>query len=130
MQGDQMSVVVFLLLSVAGGLGAACRLLVDGVVRSRVKSSYPIGTTIINVTGSLLLGLLTGLVLGGLVGEQWRLVLGTGFLGGYTTFSTASFETVRLIGERRFAAALSNGLGMLVLSTLAAGLGLWVGTSF
>jgi CrcB protein len=124
-----MSVIVFLLLSLAGGLGAACRLLVDGVVRSRVKASYPIGTMLINVTGSLLLGLLTGLAIGGLVAEEWRTVLGTGFLGGYTTFSTASFETVRLIGERRFAAALSNGLGMLILSTLAAGLGLWIGTS-
>jgi CrcB protein len=124
-----MTVVLFLLLSVAGGVGSACRLLVDGVVRSRVKAAYPIGTTIINVTGSLLLGLLTGLVLSGLVAEEWRLVLGTGFLGGYTTFSTASFETVRLIGQRRFAAALSNGVGMLIVSTLAAGLGLWVGTS-
>jgi CrcB protein len=124
-----MSVIVFLLLSVAGGVGSACRLFVDGVVRSTVKASYPVGTTIINVTGSLLLGLLTGLVLSGLVTEEWRLVLGTGFLGGYTTFSTASLETVRLIGERRFAAALSNGLGMLVVSTLAAGLGLWLGTS-
>jgi fluoride exporter len=125
-----MSVIVFLLLSVAGGVGAACRLLVDGIVRLRVNGSYPIGTTLINVTGSLLLGLVTGLAIGGLVAEEWRLVLGTGFLGGYTTFSTASFETVRLLGERRFAAAFSNGLGMLIVSTLAAGLGLWVGTSF
>jgi CrcB protein len=124
-----VSVAVFLLLAVAGGVGSACRLLVDGVVRSRVKANYPIGTTFINITGSLLLGVVTGLVLGGLVSEQWQLVLGTGFLGGYTTFSTASIETVRLIGERRFAAALSNGLGMLIVSTLAAGLGFWVGTS-
>jgi CrcB protein len=124
-----MSTIVFLLLALAGGVGSACRLLVDGVVRSRMTTAYPIGTTIINVTGSLLLGLLTGLVLSGLVAEEWRLVLGTGFLGGYTTFSTASFETVRLIGERRFVAALANGLGMLAVSAIAAGLGLWVGTS-
>ena len=58
-----------------------------------------------------------------------RLVAGTGFLGGYTTFSTATFETVRLVQERRLPAAILNGLGTLVATTALAGLGLVIGLS-
>ena len=108
---------------VAGGMGAALRLVLDGLIRARVKSTYPVGTTVINVTGSLLLGLVTGLATSQLVSHQWQLVVGTGFLGGYTTFSTASFETVRLIEDRRYVAAAFNGLGMLLICTAAAAIG-------
>jgi fluoride exporter len=110
-------------ISVAGGMGAALRLVLDGLIRARVKSTYPVGTTVINVTGSFLLGLVTGLATSQLVSHQWQLVVGTGFLGGYTTFSTASFETVRLIEDRRYVAAAFNGLGMLLICTAAAALG-------
>lgn len=112
------------LLSLAGGLGAVCRLVVDGAVRARWGRGFPYGTLVINVGGSLLLGLLSGLVLFHGVPTAWRSVLGTGFCGGYTTFSTASFETVRLIQERRPVAAVLNGAGSLVLAVLAGGLGL------
>lgn len=108
---------------VAGGMGAALRLILDGLIRARTKSSYPVGTTVINLTGSFLLGLLTGLVTSQLVPHQWQLIIGTGLLGGYTTFSTASFETVRLIEDRRYIAAAFNGLGMLLICTVAAALG-------
>lgn len=124
-----MTAPLFLLISVAGGLGAACRLLLDGVVRGRLGTDLPWGTIIINLTGSLLLGLVTGLTAGRLLSEAVHLVAGTGFLGGYTTFSTASFETVRLLQERRWFAGVLNGLGVLLVATAAAGLGLWLGTS-
>jgi CrcB protein len=119
---------VFLGLALAGGVGASTRFFVDGAVRSRIRWSYPVGTTIINVSGSLLLGLVTGLALSHLVSADWLLVLGGGFLGGYTTFSTASFETVRLLQKRRWGAALANGLGMMFASVAAALLGLWLGS--
>ncbi len=112
------------LLSLAGGLGAVCRLVVDGAARARWGRGFPYGTLVINVGGSLLLGLLSGLVLFHGVPTALRSVLGTGFCGGYTTFSTASFETVRLIQERRPVAAVLNGAGSLVLTVLAGGLGL------
>ncbi|MDQ1576348.1 MAG: fluoride exporter [Microbacteriaceae bacterium] len=115
-------------LSVAGGLGAVVRLVFDGFLRSRVKVAYPLGTTVINVTGSLLLGLVTGLAVTHALPTEWRFVLGTGFLGGYTTFSTASYETVRLAQAGRYAAALANGIGMFMVSLLAAGVGLWLGS--
>jgi CrcB protein len=119
---------VFLALAGAGGLGAATRFLVDGVVKARIRSTYPVGVAVINVTGSFALGLLTGLVLSQVLAPEWLLVAGTGFLGGYTTFSTASFETVRLLQTRRWAAAFLNGFGMLVASVAVAYLGLWLGT--
>ncbi|TQL48574.1 camphor resistance protein CrcB [Homoserinimonas aerilata] len=121
-----MTPLLFVLVSVAGGLGAACRLLVDGALRPLSKR-MPAGTWVVNVSGSLLLGLLTGLAIAGTLPAEWHLVLGAGFLGGYTTFSTASFETVRMLQQRRPLAAVANGLGMLAASTLAAGLGLWAG---
>lgn len=116
-----------LLVCLAGGVGAALRFVVDGTIRARVRSTYPVATTIINVTGSLLLGLLTGIALAHGVPQRWHLVVGTGLLGGYTTFSTATFETIRLIEDRRHVAALMNGIGMLVLAVTAAAAGMAAG---
>jgi CrcB protein len=105
-----------LLIAVAGGLGAASRLVVDGLVRDRVATAFPWATVLINVSGSFLLGVLVGLG----AGDRWQAVVGTGFLGGYTTFSTASFETAGLLLDRRPLAAAANGLGVLVACVAAA----------
>lgn len=108
----------------AGGLGAAARLVVDGSVRARITSLVPAGTLLINVSGSLLLGVLTGLVIFHGAPATITLVAGTGFCGGYTTFSTASFETVRLLQTGRHRAAATS-LALTVAGTLAgAGAGL------
>jgi CrcB protein len=124
------------IMAIAGGLGAIARFMLDGLIRARLSRAglnrgrlntmLPLGTMIINVSGSLLLGFVTGLVLFHAIPSDLQLVVGTGFLGGYTTFSTASFETARLIQERQFVAALLNGVGMLLLAVAAAvaGLGL------
>ncbi|MDE3202681.1 MAG: CrcB family protein [Acidobacteriota bacterium] len=102
------------------------RFLVDGAVRKRWSGPLPAGTMFINLSGSLLLGLLTGLVLYHGAPARLTLVAGTGFCGGYTTFSTASFETVRLVQSRRGRTAATS-LAVTVAGTLlaaAAGLGL------
>ena len=122
-----MTGVTFVLLCLAGGLGATARFMLDAAIRTRVTATLPWGTVIINLTGSFLLGLLTGIATAHALPDAWKLVVGTGFLGGYTTFSTASFETVRLMQERRYGAAFANGLGVLGGATAAAGLGLWCG---
>ena len=113
-----------LLICVTGGLGATLRLVLDGMIRALITWSYPVGTTVINLTGSFLLGSVTGLATSELMPHQWQLVVSSGFLGGYTTFSTASFETVRLVEDRRYVAAALNGFGMLIICTAAAALGI------
>lgn len=124
-----MTPLLFIAVACAGGLGAACRLLIDGLIKTRARVTLPISTMFINVSGSLLLGLVTALALDHALPDEWHLVLGAGFLGGYTTFSTASVETVRLIQGARYAAAAVNGFGMLIVSAAAAGLGLWLGAA-
>ncbi|MBF4631091.1 CrcB family protein [Clavibacter michiganensis subsp. phaseoli] len=118
---------VFALICLAGGIGSALRLLLDGVIRGRLGAAYPWGTTVINVTGSLGLGLLTGAAARAGLPHDLLLILGGGLMGGYTTFSTASLETVRLAQAGRVGAALANGVGMLVVCVAAAGLGIVVG---
>ncbi|WP_425553244.1 fluoride efflux transporter CrcB [Gryllotalpicola koreensis] len=119
---------IALLVAGAGGVGAVSRFVLDGLIRSRVTSLVPAGTFVINVSGSLLLGFVTGLVLVGAEPADFRVVLGTGFLGGYTTFSTAMIETVRLLQQRRWVAAGANGVLMLLLGLGAAVLGIFLGT--
>ena len=128
-----MTPLLFLAIAVAGGLGAVCRFVLDGILKSLSETDFPWPTALINITGSLLLGLITGLAVGGPLSDAWRLVLGTGFLGGYTTFSTASVDTIRLLQQRRWTAGILHGLGTLVIAVGAAGLGLglslWLGPS-
>lgn len=118
---------LFVPIAVAGGLGAALRLVVDGAVRSRWTLPFPLATLIINVTGSFALGLLTGLADSAGLPREWLLIAGGGLLGGYSTFSTASVETVRLVAEKRWVAGLANGVGMLVLAVGTGVLGLILG---
>ncbi|TDT85986.1 camphor resistance protein CrcB [Arthrobacter sp. AG258] len=125
-----MNVATIILVGVAGGLGAATRFVVDGLVRSRARTALPVGTIIINVTGSFLLGLLAGAVIVHAAPVELQAIVGTGFLGGYTTFSTASFETVRLIQSRRTGLALLNGIGTAVAAVAAAAAGLALGSLF
>ena len=115
------------LLALAGGLGAVTRFVVDGVVARHNRLPFPLGTVVINVSGALLLGALTGLVMRHAGLADLKVVLGTGFLGGYTTFSTASVEAVRLAsGPRPAVEAVLHAVGMAVLGLAAAGLGLWL----
>ena len=115
------------LLALAGGLGAVTRFVVDGVVARHNRLPFPLGTVVINVSGALLLGALTGLVMRHAGLADLKVVLGTGFLGGYTTFSTASVEAVRLAtGSRPAVEAVLHAVGMALLGLAAAGLGLWL----
>lgn len=122
-----MAPLMLIAMAVAGGVGAVARFVLDSEIRARTQGVLPWGTIAINLSGSFLLGLLTGLVTSQVAPESWQLVLGTGFLGGYTTFSTASYETVRLLQERKTLIGAINALWTLIGATLAAGLGLWAG---
>lgn len=114
-----------LLVAVVGGLGAATRFWVDGVIRARGRTVLPIATIVVNVSGSLLIGLVVGahVYLG--LPVTWQLVLATGFCGGYTTFSAAMVESVRLAQQDERARAVLNAVGTLLLAVgaVAAGVG-------
>jgi len=116
-----------LLIAVAGSGGAVSRFWVDGHIRTNYRHQFPWATLLINATGSLLLGILTGLLSQHHDFTNIETILGTGFCGGYTTFSTASFETVRLLEERRHSTALGHAVGGLLLTILCAGVGVIAG---
>jgi CrcB protein len=116
-----------LLLATAGmgGLGAGLRYIVDVLVMRGRRGAFPLGILVVNATGSFALGLLTGLA--SLVGAEWVTVVGVGLLGGYTTFSTVSAETVLLGQRRRRDWAWVNLVGTLVICVVGAGLGIGIG---
>lgn len=124
-----MSTLTFLALAVAGGLGAMSRYSIDGFIRARVSDTTPWGTITINLTGSLALGLLAGLTAALVLPAAALAIAGTGFLGGYTTFSTASTETVNILRDGRIGSGIVVGTGTLVAATLLAGFGLWIGSN-
>ena len=84
----------------------------------------PIGLLVVTASGSLLLGIVVALAGLAFLPEPIAIMLGAGLLGGYTTFSAASLETVRLIAARRWGAALVTGPGMLVLCVALAAIGI------
>jgi CrcB protein len=116
--------IVGALVGVAAAVGAACRYLLDQVVSSRAGRRLPWGTGVVNVSGSLLLGLVTGLALHHGLGATAATVLGVGLLGGYTTWSTYVWESLALAGERDWAGAAANLVGSLALGLAAAAAGL------
>lgn len=118
---------VALLLGLAGATGAATRFAVTEWATKRWQRSFPLATLVINVIGAFALGLLVtaGGASSNLAGV--RLLLGTGFLGGYTTFSTLSYDTHSLFRSGQRYAAWLNVLGSLALGILAAALGIVCG---
>ena len=114
----------------AGAVGALSRYGVEGLVSERFPGSFPWGTFVINITGSFVLGLmfvvLTERVV---VSPAMRMSLTVGFVGAYTTFSTFSFETVRLIEDGALGTAALNVGATVALGLIAAWAGMMVGRS-
>jgi CrcB protein len=113
-------------LVVAGALGSVLRYLVDHALQSRARSDFPAGILVVNLTGSLVLGVLVGSAAHHGVSTPWLTVAGTGLIGAYTTFSTFTFDTVRLGENGRWGSsalnvAVSIGVG---IGAAAAGLAL------
>jgi len=124
-----MSPLAWMAFVAAGALGAPLRYLVDIAITERTKGTFPWATFVINVTGAFMLGLLTGLGLHHGLSKTARVVLGTGFCGAYTTFSTFTYETVRLLEEGDPFAAAKNAAGTLVVAALAGAAGLAAATA-
>ncbi len=109
----------YLLVFIGGGAGVCARYGAGTLLTRWLGTGFPAHTLLINVTGSFLIGLIsTFLIQRGITDPAWRLALVTGFLGGYTTFSAFSYETIQLIqdghgGRALLYVLLSNGLGIL-----------------
>jgi CrcB protein len=114
-------------IGVGGFAGANARYLLGTWIAERLGASFPYGTFVINITGSFALGLLVALIEGHGLSPVVRLSLAIGFLGAYTTFSTFTFETLRLIENGNALLALTNAVGSLVVGLLAGLLGMVVG---
>lgn len=95
-------------LVIGGGLGALARYHLEGVIARRQQSPFPLSTLTVNVSGSLLLGVLVGLALTDRLSESWLIWGGAGFLGAFTTFSTFTYETAQLIEDRAWRYAAWN----------------------
>jgi CrcB protein len=123
--------VIALLVALGAAVGAPARYLTDRAVQSRVAgrgpSRMPFGTLSVNVVASLVLGLLAGL--GTHVGHHMSALIGTGFCGALSTYSTFGFETMRLSGDGRARVAVEYVLASLVLGLGAAALGWWLGAT-
>jgi CrcB protein len=108
----------------AAAVGAPARYLLDSWVHERTGGRFPWGTFVVNVSGCLALGVLTGLGLYHGLGDTTRTVVGTGGLGAYTTFSTLTFETVRLAEDGAVDQAFLNVTVSLLVGLAAAATGL------
>jgi fluoride exporter len=118
-----MSLGVWIGLALVGGVGAVARFLIDGSISARREATFPLGTFTINTVGAFVLGVLTGASVTG----AWLFILGTGFLGSFTTFSTWMFETNRLAEDGEEGVAVAN-LGIsIVVGLAAAGAGWAIG---
>jgi len=114
---------VLLAVGVAAALGAVCRYVLDQVVQHQHDQTFPWGTFVINVSGSLLLGLVTGLATSHGLPAVPTAVVGTGFLGGYTTWSTYLWESLALAEGGALGQAALNLLGSLAAGLAAAAAG-------
>lgn len=113
-----------LLVALGGGLGAAARFSVSLAIPARADA-WPLATFLINVAGSLAIGVLAGwLSTRGEAGEQWRLFLGVGVLGGFTTFSAYSLETLRMIERNDWLGASTYSIGSVLAGLAAVAIGM------
>ncbi|HWB82816.1 MAG TPA: fluoride efflux transporter CrcB [Bryobacteraceae bacterium] len=118
------ALVKYLLILLGGGIGSLARFAAGTAIMNRFGGRFPLGTMVINVTGSFLIGLLMTLLTERFQPHpNWRLLLVTGFLGGYTTFSSFEWETFATARDGGFWLALLNVVGSVGLGYVAVWLG-------
>ena len=116
----------YILVFIGGGLGSAARYFVNTVFKNFTNSYFPFATLTVNVVGSFLMGIVTALIAHKFFNnsEQMRLILTVGFLGGFTTFSSFSIETLTLLGKHQIFYAFTNVAANFTFGLLAAYFGI------
>ncbi|HEX4681363.1 MAG TPA: fluoride efflux transporter CrcB [Gemmatimonadaceae bacterium] len=115
---------LFWSVAIGAAAGGVSRFYLNALIQQRAGADFPLGTFVINISGSLLLGFLLRYALqSGGVSEELRLLLTTGFCGGYTTFSTFSYDTLVLVQDREYGRAGLYVAGSVLLSVVAAFVG-------
>lgn len=117
----------FLLICLGGAIGTGARYMIAVWMARTVGTSFPYGTLLINAAGSFLLGLVMQLSLSTeMISGDMRLIIGTGILGGFTTYSTFNYETLTLIREDAWGVALANAAASMIGCLVAGALGISV----
>lgn len=123
-----MNLALILVVALGGAIGSASRYALGYTVQSRTTSVFPWGTLLVNVTGSFLVGFFMRHALGGhTISAETRLFLTVGFCGGYTTFSTFSYESLRLIEDGDYRRAALYMVSSVVLSVAGTFAGFMLG---
>jgi CrcB protein len=115
-----------LAVAVVSGAGAVCRYVLDQLISHKHDSVFPWGTFTINVVGSFILGLSTGLATHHGLSTTTAAIIGSGFCAGFTTFSTWMWETLALAETGKYFEAGLSAAATLALGLTAAGLGFWL----
>ena len=114
----------YLLVVIGGGTGALARYVAASAIMTRFGGRFPLGTLVINVTGSFLIGFLMTMLTERLqLDPRWRLLLVVGFLGGYTTFSSFEWETYTTVREGGLWTGMLNVVSSVMLGYVAVSLG-------
>ncbi len=113
-----------LLVAIGGAIGAAGRYLIGGWAQSLVGPAFPAGTFFVNATGSLIIGIILGLSERGALSGEARLLLAVGLMGGYTTFSSFSYDNLGLLQDGEVVRLVINMAGQLAVGLFAAYVGL------
>ena len=118
-----------LLLAVGVGsfIGGTCRYLLSQFIQTKSTIPFPFATLTVNIIGCLLIGVVFGLSTKGGITPEWRLFLATGILGGFTTFSAFSYETVHMLQNGQTSSAMAYVLASVLLGLSATFLGFWLG---
>jgi len=121
---EQDDLIKYLMVGVGAFLGSVLRFWLGSLIGGRLDARFPYGTFVINVTGSFLIGMvLTVLAAKAHWSPNWRYLIPIGFIGGYTTFSTLEYETLRLFQDGQLLTALLN----VTLSVVVGFVGVWLG---
>lgn len=120
-----------IVVALGGAIGAVARYWLGGLINSRLPMQFPLGTFVINVTGSFIIGFFLTLVSQRItIHPNWRLLIAVGFVGAYTTFSTFEFETLKLIEEGSIMSAALNVILSFALGFIAVWLGVTAARRF